>query len=156
VAVSTFIETRAGYISSDRVVRIAQLWTNAEPKGMRTEIEYLNAGGEARVTTATDPNFDPLRMTPPIPSAPGYFTVTMLEDGTVCRMPVLAWRIAPGALSAEPICPDEPFGWWAILCPDGAVISPYEAIHASLDAWKAAMLENLREIVEERAKQGAT
>ena len=103
---STFIETTAGFISADRVVRIAQRWTNAEPKGMRTEIEYLNAAGEARITTATDPNFDPLRMTPPIPSAPGYFTITMLEDGTVCRMPVLAWRIAPGALSAEPICPD--------------------------------------------------
>ena len=153
---STFIETTAGFISADRVVRIAQRWTNAEPKGMRTEIEYLNAAGEARITTATDPNFDPLRMTPPIPSAPGYFTITMLEDGTVCRMPVVGWRVAPGSLSAEPICVDEPCGSWGILCPDGAVISPYEGMHVSLAAWKAAMLENLREIVEERAKQGAT
>ena len=152
---TTFIETRAGHISADRVVRIRQRWTNADPRGMRTEIEYIDAAGEARVTTAADPDFDPSRLTAPIPAAPGYFAVTLLEDGTVCRMPVIAWRVAPGALSAEPICPDEPFGWWGILCPDGAVISPYEAIHASLDAWQAAMLENLREIAEERAKQGA-
>lgn len=152
---STFIETRAGFISADRVVRIAQLWTNAEPKGMRTEIEYLNAAGEARVTTATDPNFDPLRMTPPIPSAPGYFTVTMLEDGTVCRMPVLAWRIAPGALSAEPISVDEAVGAWAVLTPDGEVIAPQESIYASLDDWRADVLEDRRKHAEARAKRVA-
>ena len=152
---STFIETCEGFIPAERVVRIRQRWTNETPRGMRTEIEYIDAAGDARVTTATDADFDPARLVAPIPAAPGYFTVTMLEDGTVCRMPVIAWRVAPGALSAEPICPDEPFGWWGILCPDGAVISPYEAIHASLDAWKAAMLENLRELEEARTKRGA-
>ena len=152
---TTFIETRAGHISADRVVRIRQRWTNADPRGMRTEIEYIDAAGDASVTHATDPDFDPARLTTPIPAAPGYFTVTMLEDGTVCRMPVVAWRVAPGALSAEPICPDEPFGWWAVLCPDGSVIAPQEAAHASLDDWRAAVLEDRRKIAEARAKRGA-
>ncbi len=152
---STFIETGAGFIAADRVVRIRQRWTNAEPKGMRSEIEYIDGAGEARVTLAADTDFDPVRLVAPIPAAPGYFAVTMLDAGTVCRMPVIAWRVAPGALSAEPICPDEPFGWWGILCPDGSVISPCEAIHASMDAWRSAMLENLREIAEARAKQAS-
>ena len=152
---TTFIVTRAGHISADRVVRIRQRWTNADPRGMRTEIEYIDAAGEARVTTATDPDFDPARLTAPIPAAPGYFTVTMLEDGTVCRMPVVAWRVAPGALSAEPICPDEPFGWWGILCPDGSVIAPQEAAYASLDGWRAAVLEDQRKHAEARGKRGA-
>ena len=155
LAMSTFTQTAAGYISVDRVVRIRQLWTNETPRGMRTEIEYIDATGEPRVTVAADPNFDPLRLTAPIPAAPGYFTVTMLEDGAVCRMPVVAWRVAPGALSAEPICPDEPFGWWAVLCPDGSVIAPQEAAHASLDDWRAAVLEDRRKIAEARAKRGA-
>lgn len=152
---STFIETAAGFVAAERVVRIRQRWTNSEPKGMRSEIEYLDAAGEARVTLATDTDLDPVRLVASIPAAPGYFAVTMLEDGAVSRMPVIAWRVAPGALSAEPICPDEPFGWWGILCPDGSVISPQEAIHTSLDAWRASMLENLRELAEERAKQVA-
>ena len=152
---STFIQAAAGYISADRVVRIRQRWTNETPRGMRTEIEYIDAAGDARVTTATDADFDPARLVAPIPAAPGYFTVTMLEDGTVCRMPVIAWRVAPGALSAEPVCPDEPFGWWGVLCPDGAVISPQEAAYASLDDWRAAVLEDQRKHAEARTKRGA-
>ena len=152
---STFIETCEGFIAADRVVRIRQRWANADPKGMRTEIEYVDASGEARVALSADPNFDPLRLTAPIPAAPGYFAVTMLEDGAVCRMPIVAWRVAPGALSAEPVCPDEPFGWWAVLCPDGSVIAPQEAAHASLDDWRAAVLEDRRKIAEARAKRGA-
>lgn len=152
---STFIETRDGFIPAERVVRIRQRWTNADPKGMRTEIEHIDAAGAARVTLATDPNFDPLRLAPPIAAQPGYFVVTMLEDGAVCRMPIVAWRVPPGALSAEPVCPDEPFGWWAILCPDGSVIAPQEAIHASLDDWRAAVLEDQRKHADARAKRGA-
>ncbi len=152
---STFIETRAGYISADRVTRIRQRWTNETPRGMRTEIEYIDAAGAGRITTAADPHFDPARLVAPIPAAPGYFTVTMLEDGTVCRMPVIAWRVAPGALSAEPICPDEPFGWWGVLCPDGAVIAPQEAAYARLDDWRAAVLEDQRKHAEARTKRGA-
>ena len=152
---STFIETREGFISTARVVRIRQRWTNETPRGTRTEIEYIDAAGDARITTATDVDFDPARLVAPIPAAPGYFTVTMLEDGTVCRMPVIAWRVAPGALSAEPVCPDEPFGWWGVLCPDGAVISPQEAAYASLDDWRAAVLEDQRKHAEARTKRGA-
>ena len=152
---STFIETRDGFIPAERVVRIRQRWTNETPRGMRTEIEYIDAAGVARVTVAADPDFDPLRLTAPIAAAPGYFTVTMLEDGTVCRMPIVAWRVPPGALSAEPVCPDEPFGWWAVLCPDGSVIAPQEAAHASLDDWRAAVLEDRRKHAEARAKRGA-
>ena len=152
---TTFIETRAGHISADRVVRIRQRWTNADPRGMRTEIEYIDAAGDASVTHATDPDFDPARLVEPIPAAPGYFVVTLLEDGHVARLPVIAWRVAPGALSAEPICPDEPFGRWGILCPDGSVIAPQEAAYASLDDWRAAVLEDQRKHAEARTKRGA-
>ena len=152
---STFIETREGFISTARVVRIRQRWTNETPRGMRTEIEYIDAAGAGRITTAADPHFDPVRLVEPIPAAPGYFVVTLLDDEHVCQMPVIAWRVAPGALAAEPVCPDEPFGWWGILCPDGAVIAPGEAIYPNMDDWHSAMLENLREIAEARTKRGA-
>lgn len=152
---ATFIETRDGFIAADRVVRIRQRWTNAEPKGMRSEIEFLDAAGEPRVTLANDQDFDPLRLAPPIAAAPGYFAVTMLEDGAVCRMPVIAWRIAPGALGAEPICPDEPFGWWGVLCPDGSVIAQQEAVYASVDDWRAAVLADRRKHAEARTGRGA-
>ena len=152
---STFIETRAGHIAAARVVRIRQRWTNETPRGTRTEIEYIDAAGDARVTTATDVDFDPARLVAPIPAAPGYFTVTMLEDGTVCRMPVVAWRVAPGSLSAEPICPDEPVGAWAVLTPTGEVIAPQEAVYASVDDWRAAVLEDHRKTAEARTKRGA-
>ena len=152
---TTFIETREGFISTARVVRVRQRWTNETPRGMRTEIEYIDAAGDASVTHATDPDFDPARLTAPIPAQPGFFVVTLLEDGHVCRMPVIAWRVAPGALSAEPLCPDEPFGWWGILCPDGSVIAPQEAVYASLDDWRAAVLEDQRKHAEARGKRGA-
>jgi hypothetical protein len=35
------------------------------------------------------------------------------------------------------------------------VIAPQEAAHASLDDWRAAVLEDRRKIAEARAKRGA-
>ena len=152
---STFIETREGFISTARVVRIRQRWTNETPRGMRTEIEYIDAAGAGRITTAADPHFDPVRLVEPIPAAPGYFVVTLLEDGHVARLPVIGWRVAPGSLSAEPICPDEPVGAWAVLTPTGEVIAPQEAVYASVDDWRAAVLEDHRKTAEARTKRGA-
>ena len=152
---STFIETREGFISTARVVRIRQRWTNETPRGMRTEIEYIDAAGDASVTHATDPDFDPARLTAPIPAQPGFFVVTLLEDGHVARLPVIGWRVAPGSLSAEPICPDEPVGAWAVLTPTGEVIAPQEAVYASVDDWRAAVLEDHRKTAEARTKRGA-
>ena len=152
---STFIETRAGYISTARVVRIRQRWTDETPRGVRSEIEYINAAGEPRVTTAADPNLDPLRLVAPIPAQPGFAVLMLLDDGHVCQMPVIAWRVAPGSLSAEPICPDEPVGAWAVLTPTGEVIAPQEAVYARLDDWRAAVLEDQRKHAEARTKRGA-
>ena len=152
---STFIETRDGFIPAERVVRIRQRWTNETPRGMRTEIEYIDAAGAGRITTAADPHFDPVRLVEPIPAAPGYFVVTLLEDGHVARLPVIGWRVAPGSLSAEPICPDEPVGAWAVLTPTGEVIAPQEAVYASVDDWRAAVLEDHRKTAEARTKRGA-
>ena len=77
---TTFIETRAGHISADRVVRIRQRWTNADPRGMRTEIEYIDAAGDASVTHATDPDFDPARLTAPLSPANSAFRPSAGRD----------------------------------------------------------------------------
>ncbi len=140
----SFIETRDGLINAAAITRLRQSWTNGPPQGLRTEIEYRDAAGRPRTTTAADPGFDPLRLGDPIPAQPGYFVVAVADDAeaVVCRQPVIAWRVPPGALSAEPICPDEPAGAWAILCPDGSVIAPQEATFETVDAWRESVLED--------------
>lgn len=97
-----------------------------------------------------------------IPASPGYFLLSippaadivdeLWEAGDLCfRDPIVGWR----GKDAVPVTVDgfdDSESAYAVLCPDGRVIQPYNSTFDSIADFEADLLRRAMELVEHDAK----
>jgi len=147
---TTFIDTDKGALNTDHVLRIIERIKSKDTKlpyaaRVETVLIYRDVDGEYRSAIATDSMLDPEQLAMPIPAQSGYFVVSVYleEPHEVYRIPIIAWRAEPGRPSARPVCVEEPYGDWAILCPDGQVLEAGCCIYTNLEQYRQARIEGL-------------
>jgi hypothetical protein len=151
-----FIETDRGHINVAAIVRIYQRRTSLDKalpywQRRQTVVEYRDTTGTACTAVAEDPTLDvEIFCAPVVPAAPGFYLVGVLEaDGggyEMAKLPVIGWRIPPGARGAIPVTIEDSCELSAILRPDGIVSDPFgTGTYPDLTTYRVAAIEELRE-----------